>query len=44
MNHEKKARSDRTSASEVNVYLNNQDMIAIIAVQPNTDDKFVSRS
>jgi hypothetical protein len=38
-----KARPDRSSVSEVYIYRNNQDTVAIAAVQPNINDNFLSR-
>jgi hypothetical protein len=37
-------RPDLSSGSELNIYRNNQDMIATVAVQPNIDDSFLSRA
>jgi hypothetical protein len=34
---------DRSALSEVYVYRNNQNMIAIVAIRPNIDEDFLSR-
>jgi hypothetical protein len=39
-----KARHDRSSVSEVSIDHNNQKMIAMLAVLPNIEDSFLSRS
>jgi putative ribosome biogenesis GTPase RsgA len=36
-------RPDRSSISEVDIYRNNQNLIAVVAVPPNIDDNFLSR-
>jgi hypothetical protein len=37
VNDEEKARPDRSSVSEVYIYPNNQNMIAIVALRPNAE-------
>jgi hypothetical protein len=39
-----KARPERLSLSEVYIYRNNQNVIAIVAVQPMSTHSFLSRS
>jgi hypothetical protein len=40
---QRKTRPDRPSVCEIYIYHNNQNMIAIVAVLPNINDKFLSR-
>jgi hypothetical protein len=44
LNDEKKARPDCLSISVVDIYRNNQNMIAIVAVRPNIDNNFSRRN
>jgi hypothetical protein len=37
-----KAHPDRSFLTEVSIYRNNQNMIPIVAVRPNSDDGFLS--
>jgi hypothetical protein len=43
LNNERKVPPDRSSLSEVYIYRNNQNAIALVVIRPNHDDNFLSR-